>query len=161
MNNKLHNLYAKAVIREVLKGDSAEPLNEMAPPPKVDYNAGDPIHIRYDHEGQTTYYFKVYKKEGKNNITELSRISLIEPKYEPPHDYTPPLVLKDWEVDWLIEKLGGKPDNADAKENTLLEYIINELNKHNKGLKNGFIIKSNIKPSDYEALKGTRPPRRK
>lgn len=164
MSNKLHNLCAETVIREVLRDVGVEPLNEMAlneMSPKVNYKKGDPIHIRYDHEGQTTYYFKVYKEKGIDNITEMSRISLIKPKYEPPHDDTPPLVLRNWEVDWLIEKLGSKPDKTDVKEKTLLEYIINKLNKHNKGLNNGFIIQSNIKPSDYEALKGTKPPKRK
>ena len=161
MDRKSNKAHVDHMIRNVLEYIGAKPLNEMAPPPKANYDAGDPIHIRYDHEGQTTYYFKVYKEEGRDNITKLSRISLIKPKYEPPHDNTPPLVLDNKEVDWLIEKLKSKPNKPNVKEKTLLEYIINELNKHNKGLKNGFIIKSNIKPSDYEALKGTRPPRRK
>ena len=161
MDKKTYNSIAQDVIRKTFENAGIEPLNEMAPPPKVDYSAGDPFHIRYDHEGQTTYYFKVYKENGRGNITKLSRISLIKPKYEPPHDDTPPLVLRNWEVDWLIEKLGSKPDKTDVKEKTLLEYIINELNKHNKGLNNGFIIQSNIKPSDYKALKGTKPPKRK
>ena len=161
MDRKSNKAHVKHMIRNVLEYIGVKPLNEMAPPPKADYDAGDPIHIRYDHEGQTTYYFKVYKEEGRDNITKLSRISLIKPKYEPPHDNTPPLVLDNKEVDWLIEKLKSKPNKPNVKEKTLLEYIINELNKHNKGLKNGFIIKSNIKPSDYKALKGTRPPRRK
>ena len=154
-NPELHDELAAEIQRRIFDkvGYSYEPLHEMAP--RGNYNREDPFHIRYDHEGQTTYYFKVYS--GKGMDLQMSRISLMEPKYEPTHGNTPPLILSPKDVDLLVNKLKSKPNNGN--ESTLLEHIINELNKHNETIENGYLIPGNIKPEDYYALKHKRPPR--
>lgn len=152
MYKKTYNSIAQDVIRKTFEYAGIEPLNEMAPPPRANYDETDPLEIHYDFQNQPTYYFKVYDNVYKTSKRSC-RIALKEGKYMHPHHSRgkKPFELDNWQVDWLIEKLKSKPEKGTEK--TLFEYIINEANKHNKQFRGYEEISTSLSPDQYIALK--------
>lgn len=165
MSNKLHNLYAETVIREVLRDVGVEPLNEMAPTygKRIEKPSISVHYIGRNH--LCTDYFKLVRGTSYESSPVVCRISLREAKYII-HDKSGKKSSRKGtkgkggkktqffptpeEIDALVELLAKDSDRYDGM-NTLQAMMV-DANEHLKN--NGFkpINPDAVTPKTYSNL---------